>query len=80
MDWRVAWRAKRDQSFKEPHFASAETTLKPQNIDTSIVGEHVSVPFVRGTRHYLFEGQKNRDRFVNLYRPFGAKPCKDPCP
>lgn len=82
MMWRRRWQAKIAQSFSDPHYATAPTTtgLKPQNIDTSIVGEHVSVVFMQGSgvRHYAFEGQKNRDRFVNLYRQFGVKPCGDP--
>lgn len=82
MMWRSRWQAKIAQSFSDPHYALAPTTqgLKPQNINTSLVGEHVSVVFVEGShvRHYAFEGQKNRDRFVNLYRQFGAKPCGDP--
>lgn len=80
MMWRKYWPAKIAQQFREPHYAVANTTLKPELIDTSIVGEHVSVVFVRGSgiRTYAFEGQKNRDRFVNLYRPHGAKPCGDP--
>jgi len=78
-DWSEAWRAQRKKFF-EPHFASAGTTLRPQDIDTSKVGDHTSVVFNPGTRHYIFSGQKNRDRFINLYRAHGAKPCKDPCP
>lgn len=80
MMWRKHWQAKIAQSFRDPHYATCPTTLKPERIDTSIVGEHVSVVFIHGSglRHYAFEGQKNRDRFVNLYRPHGAKPCGDP--
>jgi hypothetical protein len=82
MMWRKRWQAKIAQSFADPHYATAPTGqgLRPENIDTSIVGEHVSVVFIQGSgiRHYAFEGQKNRDRFVNLYRQFGAKPCGDP--
>lgn len=78
------WQAKITQSFADPHYATCPTGMnggvKPENINTSIVGEHVSVVFVRGggIRHYAFDGQKNRDRFVNLYRQNGAKPCGDP--
>lgn len=79
---RKYWQAKIAQTFRDPHYATAPTTqgLKPQNINTSLVGEHVSVVFVEGShlRTYAFEGQKNRDRFINLYRQFGAKPCGDP--
>lgn len=82
MVWRSRWQAKVTQSFREPHYATApvDQGLRPENIDTSIVGEHISVVFIRGSgvRHYAFEGQKNRDRFVNLYRQFGVKPCGDP--
>lgn len=78
-DWSAVWRAQRSK-FSEPHFAVAETTLRPQDIDIALVGHHTSVVFNRGTRHYIFHGQKNRDRFINRYRAHGAKPCKDPCP
>jgi hypothetical protein len=82
MMWRKRWQAKIAQSFRDPHYAAVSTTsgLKPQNINTSIVGEHISVVFSPGSqvRHYAFEGQANRDRFVNLYRQFGVKPCGDP--
>lgn len=83
MMWRSRWQAKITQSFRDPHYATAPTDggLKPQNINTSIVGEHVSMVFNPGrdrVRHYAFEGQANRDRFVNLYRQFGVKPCGDP--
>jgi hypothetical protein len=81
-DVRKMWQAKVTQHFSDPHYATVPTTtgLKPPNINTSIVGEHVSVVFVPGSqvRTYVFEGQKNRDRFVNLYRPFGAQACGDP--
>jgi hypothetical protein len=45
------WQAKIAQSFTDPHYATAPTTtgLKPQNINTSIVGEHVSVVFDPGS-------------------------------
>jgi hypothetical protein len=76
---REAWRA-RVAKIESPHFAHSDTTLSPAKVDTKIVGHHVSVVFESGTRHFIFEGQANRDRFVNLYRPWGAKPCKDPCP
>jgi hypothetical protein len=82
MMWRARWQAKVAQAFKDPHYATAPTNsgLKPQNINTSIVGEHISVVFIASSqlRHYAFEGQANRDRFVNLYRQFGVKPCGDP--
>lgn len=82
MMWRKRWQAKIAQSFKDPHYATAPISggLKPQNINTSIVGEHISVVFIDSSqlRHYAFEGQANRDRFVNLYRQFGVKPCGDP--
>jgi hypothetical protein len=82
MMWRKHWQAKIAQSFSDPYYATVPTTtgLKPQNINTELVGEHVSVVFVQGSgvRTYAFEGQKNRDRFINLYRQFGARPCGDP--
>jgi hypothetical protein len=79
MMWRRHWEAKM-HGFIHPHYATCPTTLRPENINTSLVGEHVSVVFIQGSgvRTYAFEGQKNRDRFVNLYRPHGAKPCGDP--
>lgn len=81
-EWRSRWQAQITQSFKDPHYATVPTDggLKPQNVNTSIVGEHVSVVFDPSSRvrHYAFEGQANRDRFINLYRQFGAKPCGDP--
>lgn len=67
-------------TYNEPHFASAETTLSPQQVDVEHVGHFMSGVFERGTRVYMFEGQKNRDRFVNKYRQWGARPCKDPLP
>lgn len=81
-DTRRMWRAKMAQAFREPHYATCPIGqgLRPENINTLIVGEHVSVVFDPGSgvRTYAFEGQKNRDRFINLYRQFGAKPCGDP--
>lgn len=81
---RKYWQAKITQSFSDPHYATCPTSIeggvKPENLNTSLVGEHVSVVFIPGShiRHYAFEGQQNRDRFVNHYRQFGAKPCGDP--
>lgn len=62
----------------EPHFAKADTLLRPEHIDTDLVGHHLSTPFEKGTRTYAFNGQANRDRFVNKYRGFGAKPRGNP--
>lgn len=78
------WQAKIAQTFSDPHYAvcptSAHGGIKPEKIDASVVGEHVSVVFIHGSgvRTYAFEGQKNRDRFVNLYRQYGARPVGDP--
>ncbi len=71
------WRRK-VKEVSDPWYAKADTTLRPENIDTQLVGHHLSVPFEHGVRTYVFSGQKNRDRFVNKYRPFGAKACGDP--
>lgn len=64
----------------DPHFASTDTLLDPKRVDEQLCGKHASIVVVKGTRVYLFEGQKNRDRFVNAYRAWEAKPCKDPLP
>lgn len=77
------WQAKITQSFKDPHYATVPRNngLRPDQINVGVVGEHVSVVFNPSEDHvrfYAFEGQANRDRFINLYRPFGAKPCGDP--
>lgn len=54
--------------------------LRPENVDTSVVGHHLSVVFTRGKRVYNFENEENRDAFVRLYGHLGAKPCEDPYP
>lgn len=77
------WQAKMAQSFREPHYATVPRNngLRPDQVNTAVVGEHVSVVFNPANDHvrfYAFEGQANRDRFINLYRQFGAKPCGDP--
>ena len=64
--------------YSSPHYALSNTTLRPETIDVTKVGHHSSIVFERGTRTLIFEGQKNRDRFTNLYRGFGARPCGDP--
>jgi hypothetical protein len=73
----LTWR-KDVGEMSDPHFAKADTLLRPEQIDISLVGNHLSIPFERGIRTYAFEGQANRDRFVNKYRGFGAKPCGNP--
>lgn len=73
------WREKVSK-MADPRFAITATTLKPEHVDTNLVGHHFSMGFKPGTRTYAFEGQVNRDRFVNRYRPHGASPCKNPCP
>lgn len=78
-DWRPHWQS-RVKLMPDPHFAKAGTTLRSTAVDAS-VGEFISVGIVGSNeRVYAFHGQANRDRFVNLYRPHGAKPCKDPYP
>ena len=59
-------------------FAVCGTGLKPEKVDIELVGHHVSIGFEPGLRSYAFASQKYRDRFVNKYRPFGARPCGDP--
>ena len=72
------WRRKVGE-MSEPHFATADTLLRPENVDVSLVGHHLSIPFEKGVRTYAFTGQANRDRcFVNKYRGFGARPCGNP--
>lgn len=62
-----------------PFFAEAERTLKPEHVDVEHTGYFLSVPSDKqGWRVYAFDTQPNRDRFVNKYRPHGARPCKDP--
>ena len=74
-----AWKNARAK-FSDPAFASCGTTLRPEHINVHQCGHHASIVFERGVRHYIFHGRANRDRFVNLYRPHGAKPRKDPHP
>lgn len=73
----AAWR-KAIVKFKDPHYAVAATTLKPTMIAFDLFGHHISVCFKEGVRTYAFNGQANRDRFVNQYRPHGASPVGDP--
>lgn len=68
------------ENYKDPHFASASTQLKPQDVNEEFFGHHSSVVVERGTRVYMFEGQKNRDRFVDFHRHLESKPCRDPLP
>lgn len=73
--------AKVNQHFIDPHYATCPNEhLKASMVNTSACGEHVSVVIEPGSkvRTYVFEGQKNRDRFVNLYRQYGARPIGDP--
>ena len=63
----------------DPHFAKAETRLSPESIDVTRFGHHMSMGFERGYRTYAFNGQANRDRFVNHYRrAYGAHACGKP--
>lgn len=73
------WREKVSKN-PDAHFATAGTTLNPEKVDVDLVGHHLSIPLVRGTRVYMFDNQANRDRFVNYYRPHGARPCPNPHP
>ena len=59
-------------------FAVASTALRPEHVDLELCGHHVSIGFEPGLRSYAFATQKFRDRFVNKYRQFGARPCGDP--
>lgn len=72
------WKDKASK-YQDPHFAETNTLLKQSSVDHSAYGHWMSMCFKRGTRVYIFEGQANRDRFVNQYRhTHEAKPCKDP--
>lgn len=71
------WRVKRGDMVS-PQFAMASTLLNPDKIDPAVYGHFVAMVFSRGTRIYMFDGQANRDRFVNAHRHFSARPCKDP--
>lgn len=63
----------------DPFFAEAMTSLRCDHVDAELVGHFLSVPSDKeGWRVYAFNTQPNRDRFVNKYRPHGARPCKDP--
>lgn len=75
----LLWRKKR-ADYQEPHFAQCDTLLNPSHVDPLSFGQHLSIVIARGVRTYMFEGQKSRDKFVNQYRQWGAKPCKDPVP
>jgi len=71
------WKRKRA---KYPFFAQSKTQVKPQGIDPEKFGHHLSCVFDVGVRTWAFETAANRDRFVNQYRGFEARPCKDPFP
>lgn len=73
------WREKR---FHDAAFAKAPTGhINQPGVPVEKVGEFISAVFTTGTRHYMFHGTQNRDRFVNLYRSAGAQQVgKDPCP
>lgn len=77
---RAHWKQK-VSTFDNPHFAVASTELDPSRLDPVMYGRHVSVVFYLGTRYYVFEGQSNRDRFLNPQhrRVYSARPCSDPC-
>lgn len=77
--WGKFWRDK-IRSMKDPHFAQAEQTLKPEHVNIDLVGQHISIVADKGVRTYAFANQQLRDRFVDRYRPHNAKPCKNPWP
>lgn len=66
--------------FNEPHFAVASTELNPTKVDAETYGLMISAVFYSGTRYYCFEGQSNRDRFLNpqFRKVYSARPCSDP--
>jgi hypothetical protein len=79
-DARRWWRHK-VASFDKPFFASAVSELRPQLVENVIADRHLSVVLDRGVRHYCFEGQAARDRFLTHYRKvYSAQPCPNPCP
>jgi hypothetical protein len=46
-----------------------------------IPGHHFSVVLDRGVRHYCFDVQADRDRFLTHYRKvYSAQACPNPCP
>lgn len=71
----------RDKRYPEACFAKIPTgIIKPPAVDPLVYGHHISAVFSRGVRHWMFQSQLHRDRFVNSYRHFGASPCGDPYP
>lgn len=78
-DW---WRV-RVKKTETPFFAKTDSRLPPTSVDMSLPQAKVfSVVLERGDRHYCFDNQKDRDRFLTKYRKvFGAVAVgKDPCP
>lgn len=73
------WR-KTVPEYGEPHFAMTSTALKPDRVDIEVVGHFMCCVFARGIRTWVFRGQAQRDNFVNHYRPFNARPCRNPYP
>lgn len=75
----LMWREKR---YADAAFAKAPTgNINQHAIPVEKVGDFISAVFIAGTRHYMFHGTQNRDRFVNLFRNAGAQQVgKDPCP
>lgn len=76
------WWRHRVSKVDKPFFASAISELRPENVGNVIPGHHFSVVFETGTRHYCFESQADRDRFLTKFRKvYSAQPVgKDPCP
>lgn len=76
------WRDRIKTQFTDAAFAEAPTgRIRQENIPVDKVGHFVSAVFRYGIRSYMFHGQQNRDRFVNLYRAAGARQIgKNPCP
>lgn len=73
---RVAWWREKTKGME--HFAVCSTSLRVTSVDIDHVGHFVSIGFEPGLRSYAFATQQGRDRFVNKYRPHGARPCGDP--
>lgn len=68
-------------SGKYKHFAEAGRTLKPDKVDVEAIGGYfLCLRSGDEVWSYAFADQVVRDRFVNKYRPHGAKPSKDPWP
>lgn len=67
---RKLWKEKTKQ-YDAKFFGTAPTRLPPTGVDHLF-----SVVFVRGTRHFAFKSEEQRDAFVSVFN--GAEPCVDP--